>query len=58
MKRLRLRSYGIGILFKKDNLHTRGSRIRRGGGGHREQVEVGSGIVSAREHRRLQKQGE
>ena len=33
MKRLRLRSYGIGILFKKDNLHTRGSRIRRGGGG-------------------------
>lgn len=55
MKRLRLRSYGIGILFKKDNLHTRGSRIR---GGHREKVEVGSVSLSAREHRRLQKQGE
>lgn len=29
-----------------------------GGGGHREKVEVGSVSLSAREHRRLQKQGE
>ena len=55
MKRLGLRSYGIGILFKKDNLHTRGSKIR---GGTVRRWRVGSVSLSPREHQRLQKQGE
>ena len=34
------------------------THVEVGYGGHREKVEVGSVSLSAREHRRLQKQGE
>lgn len=50
-----LRSYRIGILLKRDNLDTRGSKIQ---GGTVRRRRVGSVSLSAREHRRLQTQGE
>lgn len=47
MKRLRLRSYGIGILLKR-TICTHVEVGYGGGGGHREKVEVGSVSLSAR----------